>query len=212
MSSASSAFGRRSFLVASSVGAGLAIVTAACRSSDDDSSGDRTTTTQAGPPSSGDLLVASLASGLEVLAITTYKATLDAASAGKLGAVPEAGRTFVQTALDHHQEHLGAWNKMLKDAARREITEPDTRLKPAVDAQLAKANTFADVAKLALMLEEVAAATFLSAVSQLTDTAAVKKAASIQAVEAKHAAFLHYVLGDYPVPDTFAKEDKAAKA
>ncbi|MDQ3574683.1 MAG: ferritin-like domain-containing protein [Actinomycetota bacterium] len=207
------AFSRRRFLVGSGVVAGLAVATAACGSDEEPSGGGQTSTTQGGQQgASGDAAVASLAAGLEVLAVGTYKAALDAATAGKLGAVPPAGAEFVKTAMAQHQQHLDAWNKVLQSAGQPQVTQPNAKLKPTVDAELTKAKTFADAAKLALTLEETAAATYLSAIPQLEDKAAVKQAASIQAVDAKHAAILHFVLGEYPVPDTFAKDEKAVKA
>jgi uncharacterized protein (DUF305 family) len=210
----SNGLSRRRFLVGTGVAASVVLVTAACGSDDDtSSSGESTTSTQGGQQgASGDTAVAALAAGLEVLAVSTYKAALDAATAGKLGAVPPAGATFVQTAMAHHQEHLAAWNKVLKSAGQPEVTQPNATLKPTVDAELAKAKTFSDAAKLALTLEETAAATYLSAIPQLKDKTAIAQAASIQAIDAKHAAILLFVLGMYPVPDTFAKETKAVKA
>ncbi len=210
----SNGFNRRRFLVGTGVAASAVLVTAACGSDDDtSSSGESTTSTQGGQQgASGDAAVAALAAGLEVLAVSTYKAALDAATAGKLGAVPPAGATFVQTAMAHHQQHLAAWNKVLKSAGQPEVTQPNATLKPTVDAEFAKAKTFGDAAKLALTLEETAAATYLSAIPQLKDKTAIAQAASIQAIDAKHAAILLFVLGMYPVPDTFAKETKAVKA
>jgi uncharacterized protein (DUF305 family) len=209
----SNGLSRRRFLVGTSVAAGAVLVTAACGSDSDESGGATTTSTQGGQQGAGgDTAVASLAAGLEVVAVSTYKAALDAATAGKLGTVPPAGATFVQTAMAHHQEHLDAWNKVLKSAGQPEVTQPNATLKPTVDAEFAKAKTFGDAAKLALTLEETAAATYLSAIPQLKDKAAIKQAASIQAIDAKHAAILLFVLGMYPVPETFAKETKAVKA
>ncbi len=209
----SSGFSRRRFLVGTGVATGAALVAAACGSDSEESGGGQTPTSQGGQQGgSGDAAVATLAAGLEVLAVGTYKAALDAAQAGKLGAVPPAGATFVQTAMAHHQEHLEAWNKVLKSAGQPEVTQPNATLKPTVDAEFAKAKTFGDAAKLALTLEETAAATYLSAIPQLKDKAAIKQAASIQAIDAKHVSILLFVLGMYPVPDTFAKMDKAAKA
>ena len=210
----SNGLSRRRFLVGTGVAAGAVLVTAACGSDSDESSGGQPTTSSQGGQkgASGDAAVASLAAGLEVLAVSTYKAALDAATAGKLGAVPPAGATFVQTAMAHHQAHLDAWNKVLKSAGQPEVTQPNATLKPTVDAEFAKAKTFADAAKLALTLEETAAATYLSAIPQLKDKAAISQAASIQAIDAKHASILLFVLGTYPVPDTFAKEEKAVKA
>ena len=203
---------RRRFLVGTGVAAGLAVVTAACGTDDDTSGGGQTSTTDRQQASSGDVAVAQLAAGLEVLAVGTYKAALDAATAGKLGAVPPAGAEFVKTAMAQHQAHLDAWNKVLESAGQAEVTQPNAGLKPTVDAELAKAKTFGDAARLALTLEETAAATYLSAIPQLKSKEAIKQAASIQAVDAKHASILHFVLGEYPVPDVFAKEDKAVKA
>ena len=204
---------RRRFLVGTGVVAGMAVVTAACGTDDEQQMGGGETTTPGGgqQSSSGDAAVAQLAAGLEVLAVGTYKAALDAATAGKLGAVPPAGAEFVKTAMAQHQAHLDAWNKVLKSAGQAEVTQPNAKLKPTVDAEFAKAKTFGDAAKLALTLEETAAATYLSAIPQLKSKEAIKQAASIQAVDAKHAAILHFVLGEYPVPDVFAKEDKAVK-
>ena len=62
------------------------------------------------------------------------------------------------------------------------------------------------LAMLALALEDVAAATYLNGIENaLQDVGAIKVAASIQPVEMQHSAILHFVLGDYPVPDSFAK-------
>lgn len=211
----SSAFSRRKFLVGGTVAAGLAVVTAACGGDDETPLAGSDTTAAGGNADggdeSGDLAVASFAAGLEVLAVGTYKAALDAAVAGKLGPVPDAGAEFVKTAMGHHEEHLAAWNKVLKGAGKPEVTEPDAKLKPFVDSEFGKVKGFGDAAKLARTLEETAAATYLGAIPSLKSKDAIKLAASIQAIDAKHVAILNFVLGEYPVPDVFAKTDKAAK-
>lgn len=213
-----SAFSRRKFLVGSGVVAGLAVVTAACgddkktdTATTDTTKAGGTTETTAAAGGGDDLAVASFAAGLEVLAVGTYKAALDAAVGGKLGEVPAAGAEFVKTAMAHHTEHLAAWNKVLKGAGKPEVTTPDAKLKPVVDAEFGKVKDFGGAAKLAKLLEEIAAATYLSAIPSLKSKDAIKLAASIQATDAKHVAILNFVLGEYPVPDTFAKTDKAAK-
>jgi hypothetical protein len=73
-----------------------------------------------------------------------------------------------------------------------------------VDPTFAKVTDVAGLAKLALQLEEVAAATYLSGIDVLTTAGGVKTSASIQPVEMQHAAILHFVLGEYPVPQSFA--------
>lgn len=159
---------------------------------------------------SGDAAIAQLAAGLEVLAVNTYGAALDAATAGKLGDVPPAVATFATTAKEQHQKHLDAWNAVLTGAGLAAVTEPNAKLKPTVDTAFTAVKDVTGVAKLALQLEEIAAATYLSASPLLKDPAAIKLAGSIQIIDAQHAAILHYVLGDYPVPDVFAKTDLAA--
>lgn len=166
--------------------------------------------TTAAPAASGDAAIAQLAAGLEVLAVSTYGAALDAATAGKIGTVPPAVATFATTAKEQHQKHLDAWNAVLTGAGLAAVTEPNAKLKPTVDTAFAAVTDVTGVAKLALQLEEIAAATYLSASPLLKDPAAIKLAGSIQVIDAQHAAILHYVLGEYPVPDVFAKTDLAA--
>ena len=60
------------------------------------------------------------------------------------------------------------------------------------------------------MLEQIASATYLNAQNVLTDKDAIMLAGSIQIIDAQHASILLYVLGEYPVPDVFAKTDLAA--
>jgi hypothetical protein len=157
-----------------------------------------------------DLKVAGLAAGLEALAVGTYKAALDAAGAGSLGEVPPAVGEFVTVAMAQHQAQLDAWNKVLTAAGSAAVTEPDATLKPTVDAEFAKVTDVAGAAKLALMLEQIASATYLNAQNVLTDKDAIQLAGSIQIIDAQHAAVLLFVLGEYPVPDVFAKVEMAA--
>jgi hypothetical protein len=161
-------------------------------------------------PTPEDVSIAQLAAGLEVLAVRTYKAALDAATAGKLGAVPPAVAEFVTTAGKHHQEHLDAWNQVLTSNGAAAVTTPNAELKPTVDQAFAGVTDVGGAAALALMLEQIAAATYLSAQGVLTDKAAIDLAGSIQVVDAQHVSVLLFALGEYPVPDTFAKIDQAA--
>lgn len=203
---------RRGFLAGTGA-VGLAVVAAACGSNDDPavdagSEGDTDTTEKAS--GGGDVEVAKVAAGLEVLAVGTYKAAGEAAAANKLGAVPPAVGEFVKTAMAHHQEHLNAWNKVIKGAGEDEVTEPNAKLKPVVDAEFAKVKDAAGAAKLALMLEEIASQTYLKVLPTLEGEDAISLAGSIQAVDQQHVAILLFALGQYPVPDVFQKTDKAA--
>ncbi|MCU1388372.1 MAG: Ferritin-like protein [Ilumatobacteraceae bacterium] len=175
-------------------------------------SGATDTTAAAADGAATDAKIAQLAAGLEVLAVGTYKAALDAATAGSLGTVPPAVATFVQTAMDQHQQQLDAWNKVLTGAGAEAVTEPNATLKPTVDAAFGKVTDVAGAATLALMLEQIASATYQSALPVISDKDAILLAGSIQIIDAQHAAVLLFVLGQYPVPDTFAKLDKAVAA
>ena len=207
----STSLSRRRFLAGSGAVAGAAVVIAACGGDDEADTRSGQTTTSKAPGAAADVSVAAFAAGLEVLAVDTYKAALSAATAGRLGPVPPAGAEFVKTALSQHEQHRDAWNKVVRGAGQPEVTAPNAQLKPIVDAELGKVSDFPGAARLALMLEEIAAATYLDAVPKLNGKDAIKQAASIQAIDAKHVAILLFVLGRYPVPDVFAKTEKAAK-
>ena len=161
-------------------------------------------------PTPDDVKIAQLAAGLEVLAVGTYKSALDAAGAGTLGTVPPAVAEYVTVAMKQHQAHLDAWNKVLTTNGASAVTEPNAQLKPTVDGIFGGVKDVAGAAMLALMLEEIAAATYLNAQNVLTDKDAIELAGSIQIIDAQHVSILLYVLGQYPVPDVFAKVEKAA--
>jgi Ferritin-like domain len=171
-----------------------------------------TTASSTAAAGSVDLKIAGLAAGLEALAVGIYKAALDAVGKGSLGEVPPAVGEFVTVAMAQHQAQLEAWNKVLTGAGSAAVTEPDASLKPTVDAEFAKVTDVAGAATLALKLEQIASATYLNAQNVLTDKDAIQLAGSIQIIDAQHAAILLYVLGQYPVPDVFAKTDLAAAA
>jgi uncharacterized spore protein YtfJ len=206
---------RRGFLA----GAGIALgglVIAACGGS---SSKDSSSTTKAAPSGSGsgsgsklsgDLAVAALATSLENLAVATYQAGIDAATAGKLGSVPPAVVTFAQTAQQQHRDHAAAWNAILAGAGKPKVMGVDSTVKTAViDPAFAKVTDVGALAKLALQLEDVAAATYLESIGVLESPGGIKTSASIQPVEMQHAAILNFVLGQYPVPMSFASTDGA---
>ncbi|HZN13320.1 MAG TPA: ferritin-like domain-containing protein [Acidimicrobiales bacterium] len=191
---------RRGFLIGAGAALG-AVALAAC-------GGDDKKKAVSGGTSnlSGDLAVAALAAGLENLAVATYQAGLDAATAGKLGAVPGAVATFAKTAQSHHRDHAAAWNGILTSAGKAKVTGVDLTVKSAVvDPGFANVKNVVDLAKFALGLEDVAAATYLNGIQNaLTSKGAIQTAISIQPVEMQHSAILNFVLGQEPVPAAFA--------
>ena len=127
-------------------------------------------------------------------------------TAGKLGAVPPAVATFAKTAQAQHKDHAAAWNAVLTSAGKPAIMGIDKTVQDTiVTPGFANVKDVVGLAKFALALEDVAAATYLNGIENaLQDPGAIKVAASIQPVEMQHSAILHFVLGDYPVPDSFS--------
>lgn len=90
------------------------------------------------------------------------------------------------------------------------VTGIDKTVQDAVVAPaFAQVKDAGGLAKLALVLENAAAATYLEAISVVSAPAGIKTAATIEPVELQHAAILNFVLGNYPVPDSFTKMDGA---
>lgn len=206
---------RRGFLVGAAGLSAGAVLIAACGSDSADtaaSTGSSSSVTSSGSGGlTGDLAIAALAASLENLAVQTYQAGLDAATAGKLGTVPPAIAVFATTVQSHHKDHAAAWNSILTGAGETAVTGVDKTVQDAVVTPgFAQVKNVVDLAKFAIGLEDVAAATYLNGIqSAIQDVGAIKVAGSIQPVEMQHSAILHFVLGDYPVPDAFAKTDGA---
>jgi hypothetical protein len=203
--------GRRSFLMG--VG-GVAILggVAACSSSGGssassapatsggDSSSSSSSAAGGGSKYTGDLKIVALAAALENLAVAAYAGAIQMAGAHKLGAVPPAVATFAATAMAQHKDHAAGWNSVLTKSKLKPVTTPALTITKAEVAKLGQAKNVVDVAKLALGLENAAASTYQLAVGAVQDPAGIMQAATIQPVEAMHAAILNFVLGQYPVP------------
>ncbi|MGI9121015.1 MAG: ferritin-like domain-containing protein [Acidimicrobiales bacterium] len=206
---APSPLSRRRVLLGGGVGA-LALVAAACGSDNEEpgATGESTTTTAAtgggGGEGGGDVATAKLAAGLEVLAVNTYGAALKAPLD-----YPPAVAEFATTVQGHHQEALDAWNNVLTTLGEAEVTTPPASLEGTINDMFAQVTDVPGVAMLALLLEQTAADTYFSAIPTIMNKDALKLAATIQPIDMQHAAILHYVLGEYPVPNTFANADKA---
>ncbi len=206
---------RKFFAVGGVIAAGAVI--AAC-GSDDDEGGDDTTTTEGEEEettttegeeeeeeASGDAAIATFAAGLELLAAQTYTAALDAATSGALGEVPPAVADFATVAQAHHQ----AYSDALAEAAGGITPKVPADIKATVDEAFAEVTDVEGLARLALSLELQAAATYLEVLPVLESKAAIDLVGTIMPVERQHAAILHFVLGEYPVPDVFATTDES---
>lgn len=209
---------RRSFLIGLG-GAAVVGGVAACSSSTSPASTSSAPVTSAsatgegtgGSKYTGDLRVVALAAALENLAVAAYTGALTAAGKGTYGPVPAAVGTFVQTAMAQHQDHAAAWNAVLTRANLPAVSGAPLTITNAQVAALGAAKSIVDVAKLALALEDAAAQTYTFATENVTDAGGIMTAATIQPVETMHAAILHFVLGEYPVPVSFIGTSQAVK-
>lgn len=157
---------------------------------------------QGGADAEGLMLNASL----ENLAVFAYGAALEAAPKGMFGkSVPDAVAGFATEAMKQHQEHAEAFNAALTAAGGQAYKDPTPALAPTVKQMFAKVNSVPKLAMLALTLENTAAATYTKQMGDFTSKEALAAIATIAPVERQHAAILMYVLGEYPVPDTFVK-------
>jgi rubrerythrin len=159
-----------------------------------------------GTSASKDVAALKLDASLENLAVFAYSSALKAAPKGKFGrSVPAAVAEFAQHAMKQHADHAQAFNAALRNAGSSAYTKPDPALTPAVLKLFKAANSVPKLAMLALTLENTAAATYIKQMKTLRSTEALNAVATIAPVERQHAAILSFVLGDYPVPDTFVK-------
>ncbi len=199
---------RRGFLLGAAGLGASGLVVAACGSSSKSATAptslaapaanSTTTTPAASAALTGDLAVAAMAASLENLGVYAYNAGIAAATAGKLGKVPPAVVTFAQTAKAQHMAHAQAWNSALTGAGKAAVTATDPALTPTVSSAFAKVTNAAELAQLALLIENIAAQTYQKAIPALSATSSIAVAATIAPVEMQHAAILYYVLGQYP--------------
>lgn len=204
--------GRRGFLLGAG-GVGAASLLAACSG---ESPSSRSPADRAGEIAHtvtypGDLKIVALSVALENQAVGTYTSTLAAAEAGRLGTVPAAMTSFVTKAMAQHVDHAQVWNAVLTGAGKPAVTGVPLSDQKEITTTLSKATSAADAAGLALQLEEQAAQTYLMATYSVKSASGIETAATIAPVEAMHASILHFILGQYPVPDAFLRVDKAAR-
>jgi hypothetical protein len=159
----------------------------------------------------GDLKVVALSAAAENLAVTAYGRALQRAQAGQLGTVPPAVTTFMQTAMKQHADHAQAWNAALSKAGKPTITDAPLTITQDQMAKINAARSVPDVAKLALNLENGAAQTYTFAIANVSDPGGIMTAATIQPVETMHAVILNFMLGQYPIPDSFIGTTNALK-
>jgi hypothetical protein len=113
--------------------------------------------------------------------------------------------------MKQHSDHAQAWNAVLSKAGKPTINDAPLSITQDQVSMLTKAKSVTDVAKLALNLEDIAAQTYTFATANVSDAGGIMTAATIQPVETMHAAILNFVLGQYPIPDSFIGISKTLK-
>lgn len=158
-----------------------------------------------------DLDALEFAASLEVAAEAAYRKGLVELTAGRLGEIPPAGSEFLQSAASQHGQCIVAINGVLDGAGRTAIEEGDSDFETSVvTPALTAAKGWPEIGSLARTIETTLSATYLQSIhSTLQSPTALRLAAGIQATAQKRVAILNFMLGEYPVPDTFQKTDAA---
>jgi hypothetical protein len=157
-------------------------------------------------PPANDSQAAAFAAGVELMAAQAYEQAIAALNTGQLAPVAPALAEFVNAAHDHHRQHLDAWNGWLRANGGAEITDLSTAFKRAVQS-FRQTFFLAGVGKMALGVEPLLAASYVSAAPALIARDAAQLAGSILVVEMQHASIIRYLTDeDFPVPDTFASD------
>ncbi|MFE2722161.1 ferritin-like domain-containing protein [Kitasatospora sp. NPDC059327] len=134
-----------------------------------------------------DIKALQTAASLENLAVSVYQ------TSAALPFIKDGNKTvaaFIAKTTEQHQAHAKAFNAAATAAGGQAQNKPDPKYKAVVDQTLPTIKTPADVVKLAITLEDVAAQTYTKNVSQVSNADLRKLFASVAPVEAQHRAVL----------------------
>lgn len=142
---------------------------------------------RAAAASADDVMALQTAASLENLAVDVY------VTAAALPFIKDGNATvkaFVERTTAQHRAHAQAFNAAAVQAGGREQTGPDPKYAAVVQRTLPTIKGPADVVKLAITLEDVAAQTYTKNVVQVSDPALRRLFGSVAPVEAQHKAVL----------------------
>ncbi|MFF3753432.1 ferritin-like domain-containing protein [Streptomyces sp. NPDC002018] len=137
--------------------------------------------------SKDDITALQTAASLENLAVSVYR------NAAALPFVKNGTKTvaeFIEATAQQHQAHAKAFNDAATKAGGRAQTDPDAAYEAVITRSLPTVRTPADVIRLALYLEDVAARNHTRNVTRVSDTRLRRLFASVAPVEAQHRATL----------------------
>jgi rubrerythrin len=137
-----------------------------------------------------DVQMLNTASSLENLAVATYTAALG------LDFIKNGNKTvvaFAETTMKQHAEHSAAFNAQAKALGGKEQKDPNPKFLAVVEQAKPNLKGPLDVVGLAAALEEVAADTYLTNLTNFTDTKSKEVMGSVLGVEVQHLAILKAV-------------------
>ncbi|HEY3482091.1 MAG TPA: ferritin-like domain-containing protein [Streptomyces sp.] len=137
--------------------------------------------------SSDDIMALRTAASIENLAISVYR------TAAGLPFIKDGNKTvaaFIAKTTTQHQAHAKAFNSAATRAGGTAQNAPDPKYAAVVKQALPSIRTPADVVKLAITLEDVAAQTYTQNVGQVSSAELRRLFASVAPVEAQHRATL----------------------
>ncbi|MEU8512770.1 ferritin-like domain-containing protein [Kitasatospora sp. NPDC048722] len=140
-----------------------------------------------GAVTADDIRALQTAAALENLAVSVYR------TAAGLPFIKDGNTTvaaFIAKTTEQHQAHARAFNAAATAGGGKAQTGPDPTYKAVVDQALPTIKTPADVVKLAVGLEDVAAQTYTRNVGQVSSADLRRLFASVAPVEAQHRAVL----------------------
>ncbi|MCF3960198.1 ferritin-like domain-containing protein [Streptomyces fuscigenes] len=137
--------------------------------------------------SNDDVMALQTAASIENLAISVYQ------TAAGLPFIKSGNKTviaFIAKTTTQHQAHAKAFNAAATQAGGQAQSGPDPKYAAVVKKALPTIKSPADVVKLAITLEDVAAQTYVKNVGQVSSAELRKLFASVAPVEAQHRATL----------------------
>lgn len=198
--------GRRRFL---SLG-GMTVLSAAvagCSGGHRGGGGPASTTSTTGVPDpSADVRILRTASSLEHYMVGVY---MEAAGLNLLQST--MALDLLKLFADHHSQHAAAFEGATARIGGQPFTQANPVLSRMAATRISALRTENDVLRLALEMENIAAATYFSATGGLAIRPVNATMTGVGAVEARHAAVLASILGDAPPyhADGFAGTDGA---
>ena len=149
--------------------------------------GARKASAASGTPDSNDVMALQTAASIENLAVSVYT-TASGLSFIKSGNATVAA--FIAKTITQHTAHAAAFNAALTAAGAKTQSDPDPKYAAVVKAALPTITGPADVVKLAITLEDVAAQTYTKNVSEVSTAALRNLFGSVAPVEAQHRSVL----------------------